>query len=1640
MGITLRAKSAITTFTGAALFVDVSGFSSLARSLAHSDAESAADQLMTTLNAYFLQLMSRLHARGAEVLLFAGDAVVAFIGAAAGRTLREAAALAVEAARDVRAIAFERSRHRLTAHTGVGAGELHLYLLRGSARAAQALYAGGLIEQVCEALRATSGDEIVLSAEAYALLQPACPAQRLPPAAAAASRGDLYRLEAPAGRPRAGRRRQRARRGVRLLLLAPPAAAGGAGAALLAHDIRTVFAVFASFPELDGAEQLPGPEAEAQQHEAAATARHAARFGQVVRSVHRVAEEFGGSVNKIMLDEKGASAIIGFGLPGGFAHEDDAERAVRAALALQTWFRESAAPFACGIAAGRTFCGTLGAPCRKEYALIGDSVILAARLMGKAREAIGAGGEEGAAPGAPLQEVLCDQSIVTGVAARGRSTAVSFEALPPALLKGFPEAVPVFRPGPGPLGAKEGVPSPVHSSRRPSVASDGARGLVPGAAAQRHPAALVGRDVELQRAAEAVEALAARGRGSTLVVEAEAGMGKTRLLREVRRACAARGVLILSSAASAVEEATPLWALRGLVASVADASSEEALRADLERRRLLAPPDASLLWENLFAAGAQAPALGPQPDTSGVLGRSSYRQMETRTGRSAAFVGVGLVTRLAAALARLIWGLECSRAGGAGRGGRGAEAAAGPARVCLLLEDAHWMDSVSWFVVRCIRDSCPSLLLVITARPMADPPRDYLLLSGQLADPAGSPAGPPGALPRAADRDARAAEHALDSPKSGAKAAAARRLFESPPPPAASAAQLEPDGSVPGHGGLSSTMSLAWPPGAVDRVLDKAAGVPLFLVELCRQHAVSGPSRRRPRRGLPSSRRAQIQQIVLARVDRLPSEAQAVLKLLAVAGSDFSCEQALAADPSGLGAPAVRRAFRTLCRAGLIAVRPPSPAPRRPPRAAADGRRRPGRAGGGRLGAGGLERGRGGVDADEGSARSFGPSDEDEDEAGEGGPAAWPAPQQPFCFLHALLRDAVYAATPSGVRWGCTPASPAGSRTAAPTTPPPSRCTGARRASTSAACRTSSGRRGRRGAPTRCARRAASSASSPPPSTTSSSAAPPPSRPSPPRSGPRRHAAGRVGARRRSSVAPARGAAEVARWRAARAGALRYIAFAENWSASFAAAGEAAEACLLTLGEPMPRSRIGPAAALGILLRVWRAAGRVGKAPKRGSHWLHAPEHGEAREALLEALLILVWTGLSSGSFGGRGGFPWVALALVRAYELSEGTPGERLGVADCRVMANFASVLHAMGLREPAAALLAQSRGLAEALRSDAARAAVENHAGMQHCNAGDLVPGGGGLASPQPNNHELLVAAAVLHVLTGRLAEAARCSDEAAVFASRLGVDAYGAAFSAGVGAIAAAFVGRDEAAAALLRQSDRGHDYRWWAAETQRALRCLLAWRAGDVEAALAHAEACAATWRAQKATFAWFGLVMAAVVVEFSLWARARARERAALTEGPRLLCWRRGPRRASVAPRRAARAAPPAAGPGPARGGGGALRRAERLAGACRRCSRSRAGGGCPPSPLRRARPRRAARARPAPSPRPPARRRGRLRAPRPAPLRDRARLRLARAERGPGAAAEALAAALRLEAETGVRVAALGRPAPPPGVFETMWV
>jgi class 3 adenylate cyclase/tetratricopeptide (TPR) repeat protein len=206
------------------------------------------------------------------------------------------------------------------------------------------------------------------------------------------------------------------------------------------------------------------------------------------REVGDVVAEHGGTVDKYM----GDSVMAVFGVP--VAHDDDAERAVAAALAMRHLGGDLV--FSIGVNSGEVMATAMAGG--DGVTVIGDTVNVAARL------------EKAAAPG----EVLCGR--LTTELTRGR---VLFRARQPVLLKGKS----------GPVEVWEAV-----SLRPAHEEPDGAP-------------ALVGRRDELAFLESQWRRVCRDRRGHVVLVCGDAGAGKSRLVHELGRLAAVDGTVVRAS-------------------------------------------------------------------------------------------------------------------------------------------------------------------------------------------------------------------------------------------------------------------------------------------------------------------------------------------------------------------------------------------------------------------------------------------------------------------------------------------------------------------------------------------------------------------------------------------------------------------------------------------------------------------------------------------------------------------------------------------------------------------------------------------------------------------------------------------------------------------------------------------------------------------------------------------------------------------------------------------------------------------------------------------------------------------------------------------------------------------------------------
>ncbi len=337
---------------------------------------------------------------------------------------------------------------------------------------------------------------------------------------------------------------------------------------------------------------------------------------------------------KVVVDDKGVTLGGFFGLPPR-AHSDDAERAVRASEAILEALRSCSLEASIGVATGRALCGVFGSDLRREYTVCGDVVNLASRLA-----TAGMGG------------VVCDGR--TADAARSH---LAFFAMPEMSVKGRRGAVPIYRPSP----------------------------VLSGSARVRRPSRVVGRRQELDQLAERVSALVAAGIGATLVIEGDAGLGKSRLLAEGLAVAADAGLAVHSVQADAIEHSTPYFAWRPLFSELLGLDREGGHEESVERL----VDDFGLEPRLLPLLSSVTPLCIPDTElTAGMNG-------EVRSAN------INLL--LTAFLQR--------------------QTEVRPS--VLAVEDVHWLDSMSWSLLLSIVGNVPRLLTLVTMRPLDLPPSEY---------------------------------------------------------------------------------------------------------------------------------------------------------------------------------------------------------------------------------------------------------------------------------------------------------------------------------------------------------------------------------------------------------------------------------------------------------------------------------------------------------------------------------------------------------------------------------------------------------------------------------------------------------------------------------------------------------------------------------------------------------------------------------------------------------------------------------------------------------------------------------------------------------------------------------------------------
>lgn len=294
----------------------------------------------------------------------------------------------------------------------------------------------------------------------------------------------------------------------------------------------------------------------------------------------------------------GDGLLVYFGYPA--AHEDDAERAVRAGLKVAEEVAKLDLPYdvelavRVGIATGIVVAGDIvGEGASEERTALGETPNLAARL-------------QGIAPPGGVVIAEATRRLVEG--------RIDVEVLKPVRLKGFGQSVQAYRV------------TAIHSASRFEAATF--RGLTP----------FVSRDAELNLLADRWRQACA-GEGQLVLLSGEAGIGKSRILLELREQLSSTSHNLLLYQCSPYGANTPFLPIIDQLRSAAGFTSNDSDDDRLDKlERLIREtsanldPEASLFAALLSLPEDRYPALDRTPtkrklETISVL----VEQLETHT-------------------------------------------------------------------------------------------------------------------------------------------------------------------------------------------------------------------------------------------------------------------------------------------------------------------------------------------------------------------------------------------------------------------------------------------------------------------------------------------------------------------------------------------------------------------------------------------------------------------------------------------------------------------------------------------------------------------------------------------------------------------------------------------------------------------------------------------------------------------------------------------------------------------------------------------------------------------------------------------------------------------------------------------------
>jgi class 3 adenylate cyclase/tetratricopeptide (TPR) repeat protein len=491
---------------GSLAFVDISGFTALTESL-NRRGKIGAELLRDTLNPIFCALLDEAYRWGAGLLKWGGDAMLLlFEGLDHERRAARAAWEMQKTIERVGRVRVGSSRVTLRMSIGIATGAIDFFLAGSVHR--ELLVAGPIATETAGIEGAVDAGEIGVSPALAEHLAPSCVGRQKDTALLLVAPPDTDEMPAPdVGR------------------VSGPVVASCIPIAAREHMLlgrgepehRAVTAAFFDLMNTDALLAELGPTAFAE------------ALDERISSIQEAAARYKVPFNVTDVSKGSVKVLLTAGAPSTTGHDE--EQTLR--LVREVMDRPGVVPMRAGLDAGHVFTGDFGPPYRRTYAVLGDAINTAARVMARAE------------PG---------QILATDVVLERSRTAFEGTPIEPFAAKGKAEPV------------KASLVGPIVGRREERIAET----------------PFVGRERELEAFRNVLEDVGSR---NAWIVEigGPSGIGKTRLIQEAL--AATPELRVFRATCEEYEASTPYHALRGLLRELlglapggSPADSERALR------------------------------------------------------------------------------------------------------------------------------------------------------------------------------------------------------------------------------------------------------------------------------------------------------------------------------------------------------------------------------------------------------------------------------------------------------------------------------------------------------------------------------------------------------------------------------------------------------------------------------------------------------------------------------------------------------------------------------------------------------------------------------------------------------------------------------------------------------------------------------------------------------------------------------------------------------------------------------------------------------------------------------------------------------------------------------------------------------